>query len=43
VAGLGELSEEVLSQISTVLLLAPEEVKKSFANFEFDDPIMSKL
>jgi hypothetical protein len=40
---LGELPEEVQSDISTVLLLTPDETKKSFANFEFDDPIASKL
>lgn len=40
---LGQLPEEVQSDISTVLLLTPDETKRSFANFEFDDPIPSKL
>jgi hypothetical protein len=40
---LGALPEEVHSDISTVLLLTPDETKMSFANFEFDDPIPSKL
>ncbi len=40
---LERLPEEVQSDISTVLLLAPEDTKRSFANFEFDDPIPSKL
>ncbi len=40
---LGQLKDEVQGDISTVLLLAPDETKMSFANFEFDDPIPSKL
>src|SRR5436190_24205581 len=40
---LDELPEEVLSNLSTILLLTPEETKKSFANVEFDDPIPSTL
>lgn len=40
---LEQLPEEVQSDISTVLLLAPAEMKNSFANFEFEDPIPSKL
>jgi stress-induced morphogen len=40
---LGKLDEEAQADISTVLLLTPEETKMSFANFEFDDPIPSKL
>lgn len=40
---LGLLSEDVQSDISTVLLLTPDEKKASFANFEFDDPVPSKL
>ena len=40
---LGKLPEEVQGDISTVLLLTPDETKKSFANFEFDDPVPSKL
>jgi len=38
-----QLPEEVQSDISTVLLLTPDETKMSFANFEFDDPVPSKL
>jgi stress-induced morphogen len=40
---LGTLPDEVQSDISTVLLLTPDETKMSFANFEFDDPISSNL
>jgi stress-induced morphogen len=40
---LDQLTEEVQSDISTILLLTPAEKKKSFANFEFDDPIPSQL
>ena len=39
----GQLSDEVQSDISTVLLLTPDETKMSFANFEFNDPIPSEL
>lgn len=42
-AYLDHLPEAVQSDISTVLLLTPDETKTSFANFEFDDPIPSKL
>lgn len=40
---LAKLPEEVQSDISTVLLLTPDEKKESFANFEFDDPVPSTL
>jgi hypothetical protein len=40
---LERLPDDVQSDISTILLLTPEETKASFANFEFDDPIPSKL
>lgn len=40
---LAKLSEEAQGDISTVLLLTPEETKMSFANFEFEDPVQSKL
>lgn len=40
---LSQLDEEAQGDISTVLLLTPDEMKMSFANFEFDDPIPSKL
>lgn len=40
---LGTLAEDVQSDISTVLLLTPDETTKSFANLEFNDPIPSRL
>jgi hypothetical protein len=40
---LGHLSEDVQGDISTVLLLTPDERAMSFANMEFDDPIPSQL
>ena len=40
---LRRLPDEVQSDISTVLLLTPDETKASFANFEFDDPVPSRL
>ena len=40
---LGRVPEEVQSDISTVLLLAPDETQLSFANFEFEDPVPSQL
>jgi hypothetical protein len=35
--------EDTLADVSLVLTVAPAELKNSFANFEFDDPIPSKL
>jgi stress-induced morphogen len=40
---LDDLPDDVQSDISTVLLLTPDERQMSFANFEFDDPIPSRL
>jgi len=40
---LGVLPEDVQSDISTVLLLTPDERGASFANLDFEDPIPSKL
>lgn len=40
---LDRLAEEPLSDISTVLLLTPDETAQSFANLEFEDPVPSKL
>lgn len=40
---LNSLPDDVQSDLSTLILLAPEETKMSFANFEFDDPIPSSL
>jgi hypothetical protein len=37
------LPEEVVSEISVVLLLTPQEAKKSIANLDFEDPIPSRL
>jgi hypothetical protein len=42
-AALEELPEDVFAEISLLLLLTPEEAKKSFASMEFDDPIPSEL
>jgi stress-induced morphogen len=40
---LEKLPEDVLSQISLLLLFTPEERKKSLANFEFERPVSSRL
>jgi hypothetical protein len=40
---LNALSDEIQSDLSTLILLTPEETKMSFANFEFEDPIPSSL
>jgi stress-induced morphogen len=40
---LNELSEDVSTQLSSLLLLTPEEKQTSFASVEFDDPIPSQL
>jgi hypothetical protein len=40
---LDTLPDEVQSDLSTLILLAPEETEMSFANFEFEDPIPSSL
>ena len=37
------LPEETQSQLSILLLLTPEEAKRSFANVDFDHPIPSDL
>jgi stress-induced morphogen len=42
-AVLNELAEETAAEVSMLLLLTPDEAKKSLANREFDDPIPSKL
>ena len=42
-AVLNKLPEEAIAEISLLLLLTPQEAKNSFASFEFDDPIPSKL
>jgi stress-induced morphogen len=38
---LDSLSEDTQSDISMLLLLTPDEAKKSFANIEFEDPVSS--
>jgi hypothetical protein len=38
---LDRLGDEEQADMSRLLLLAPEEVEKSFANMDFDDPIPS--
>jgi hypothetical protein len=40
---LDHLPEDVIAEISLLLLLTPEEARKSFASTEFDDPIPSRL
>jgi hypothetical protein len=40
---LDELPEDVVAEISLLLLLTPAEAKKSFASMEFDDPIPSRI
>src|SRR5258708_30289295 len=40
---LNKLPDETVAEISLLLLLTPDEAKNSFASFEFDDPIPSKL
>jgi stress-induced morphogen len=40
---LADLSDDEQSDISMLLLLTPSETKQSFANFEFEDPVPSKL
>lgn len=40
---LDALPDEIQSDLSTLILLTPEETRKSFANIEFEDPIPSGL
>lgn len=42
-AALQKLPEEMVAEISLLLLLTPQEAKKSFANVEFDNPVPSGL
>jgi len=37
------LPEEMQSDVSSLILLTPEETKMSFANFEFEHPVSSNL
>src|SRR4051794_888615 len=40
---LARVPEDTLAEVSQVLTLAPAELKTSFANFEFEEPVPSKL
>lgn len=40
---LDRLPEDLLAEISMLLLLTPEELSDSFANVEFEDPLPSRL
>jgi hypothetical protein len=40
---LNSLPDEVQSDLSTLILLTADETKSSFANFEFEDPVPSRL
>lgn len=40
-AALNQLPDETVAEVSLLLLLTPDEAKKSFANQEFDNPIPS--
>jgi hypothetical protein len=40
---LSDLSDDVQSDISMLLVLTPDEAQKSFANLEFEDPHPSRL
>ncbi len=40
---LSELPEDTQTQITVLLLLTPEETKKSIANMDFENPIPSRL
>jgi stress-induced morphogen len=40
---LEQLPEDTQSQVTILLLLTPEETKKSIANMDFENPIPSRL
>jgi hypothetical protein len=40
---LNSLPDEVQSDLSSLILLTPQETKMSFANLEFEDPVPSHL
>jgi stress-induced morphogen len=40
---LDQLPDDTQSDLSTLILLTPEETKSSFANLEFEDPVPSSL
>jgi hypothetical protein len=37
------LPEELLADVTMLLVLTPEEAEKSFANYEFEHPLPSRL
>jgi hypothetical protein len=40
---LEQLPQDVLADVSLLLLLTPDEAKTSWANLEFEDPVPSRL
>lgn len=42
-SALAALPEDVVSELSLLLLLTPAETKESFANREFENPVPSRL
>ena len=40
---LDELSDDVQGDISTLVLIAPQEATTSFANMDFEDPVPSEM
>jgi hypothetical protein len=40
---LEQLDEEIQGGVGLFLLLTPEEIKSSFANMEFEDPVTSEF
>jgi hypothetical protein len=40
---LASLSEDDQNEIGSVILLTPDETERSIANFEFENPALSKL
>ncbi len=40
---LDSLDEESLSDITSLILLTPDETKNSLANFELEDPVPSRI
>ena len=40
---LKQLDEDIQSQITVLLLLTPEETKKSIGNLDFENPVPSRL
>jgi hypothetical protein len=40
---LGKLADDAQSDISSLILITPDETEKSFSNLEFNDPVPSNL